>query len=46
MLGRLDHMEYRHRTTLERMREHLIRADGELEAIQYFLDPGTRQRTR
>ena len=44
MLGGLDHMEYReyrHGTTLERLREHLARADGELEATQYFLDPGT-----
>jgi hypothetical protein len=35
-------MEHRHGTTLERLREHLIRADGELEATQYFLDPETR----
>jgi hypothetical protein len=41
MLGGLDHMEYRHGTTLERLREHLARADGELEAAQRFLDPGT-----
>jgi hypothetical protein len=41
MLGGLDHMEYRHGTTLERLREHLIRADGELEATQRFLGPGT-----
>jgi hypothetical protein len=27
--------------TLERLREHLSRADGELEAAQRFLDPGT-----
>ena len=25
----------------ERMREHLVRADGELEAAQHFLDPGS-----
>jgi hypothetical protein len=42
MLGGLDHMEYRHGTTLERLREHLARADGELEAAQRFLDPGRR----
>ncbi len=28
---------------LERMREHLIRADGELEAAQHFLDPGSAE---
>jgi hypothetical protein len=33
-------MEHRHRMTLERMREHLARADSELEAAQRFLDPG------
>jgi len=27
---------------LERLREHLARADGELEAAQRFLDLGTR----
>ena len=35
-------MEHRHRMTLERLREHLARADDELEAAQRFLDPGTR----
>ncbi len=35
-------MEHRHRMTLERMREHLARADSELEAAQHFLDPETR----
>ena len=35
-------MEHRHSMTLERLREHLARADGELEAAQRFLDPGTR----
>ena len=35
-------MEHRHGTTLERLREHLAHADGELEAAQRFLDPGTR----
>jgi hypothetical protein len=34
-------MEHRHKTTLERMREHLARADSELEAAQHFLDPET-----
>ena len=33
--------EYHDRHTMERMREHLIRADGELEAAQHFLDPGS-----
>ena len=28
--------------TLERLREHLARADDELEAAQRFLDPGPR----
>ena len=35
-------MEHRHRMTLERMREHLSRADSELDAAQHFLDPETR----
>ncbi len=35
-------MEHRHKVTLERMREHLARADSELEAAQHFLDPQTR----
>ena len=35
-------MEHRHGTTLERLRGHLARADGELEAAQRFLDPGRR----
>ena len=35
-------MAYRHVTTLERLQEHLICADGELEATQYFLDSGRR----
>jgi hypothetical protein len=35
-------VEHRHSMTLERLREHLTRADGELEAAQRFLDPGTR----
>ena len=35
-------MEYRHGMTLRRLREHLARADGELEATQYFLDSGRR----
>jgi hypothetical protein len=37
-------LEHRHGTTMERLREHLARADGELEAAQRFLDPGTRTR--
>jgi hypothetical protein len=36
------HVEHRHSMTLERLQEHLARADGELEAAQRFLDPGTR----
>ncbi len=27
---------------MERLREHLARADGELETAQRFLDPGRR----
>ena len=38
----MEYREYRHGTTLERLREHPIRADGELETAQRFLDPGTR----
>ena len=34
-------MEHRPKMTLERMREHLARADSELEAAQHFLDPET-----
>jgi hypothetical protein len=34
-------VEHRPETTLERLREHLARADGELGAVQRFLDPGT-----
>ena len=34
-------MEHRHSMTLERMQEHLARADSELEAAQHFLDPGS-----
>jgi hypothetical protein len=37
----MEYREYRHGTTLERLREHLICANGELEAAQRFLDPGT-----
>jgi hypothetical protein len=37
--------EYHDRHTMERMREHLVRADGELEAAQHFLDPGAVERT-
>jgi hypothetical protein len=32
-------VEHRHRMTMERMREHLARADSELETAQHFLDP-------
>ena len=34
--------EHHQRTTLERMRAHLARAESELEATQRFLDPKTR----
>jgi hypothetical protein len=39
-------LEHRHGTTMERLREHLARANGELEAAQRFLDPGTRDEAR
>ena len=39
----MEYREYRHGTTLERLREHLARADGELEAAQRFLDPGSAE---
>jgi hypothetical protein len=35
-------VEQRHKITLERMQEHLARADSELEAAQHFLDIQTR----
>jgi hypothetical protein len=35
-------VEHRRRMTLERLGEHLARADEELEAAQRFLDPGRR----
>jgi hypothetical protein len=35
-------VEHRHKITLERMQEHLARADSELETAQHFLDPETR----
>jgi hypothetical protein len=35
--------EYHDRHTMERMREHLVRADGELEAAQHFLDHGSAE---
>ena len=35
--------DYHARHTMERMREHLIRADGGLEAAQHFLDPGSAE---
>jgi hypothetical protein len=28
---------------MERLQEHLVRADGELEAAQPFLDPGSAE---
>ncbi len=36
-------MEHRHKITLERMREHLTRADSELEAAQHFLAPDSAE---
>jgi hypothetical protein len=35
-------VEQRHRMTPERMRQHLARADSELETAQHFLDPQRR----
>jgi hypothetical protein len=35
-------VEHRHRMTLERLREHLARADSVLEAAQHFLNPEAR----
>ena len=35
----LEVAEYHDRHTMERMREHLARADSELEAAQHFLAP-------
>jgi predicted urease superfamily metal-dependent hydrolase len=35
--------EYHDRHTMERMREHLARADSELEVAQHFLDPGSAE---
>jgi hypothetical protein len=35
--------EYHDRHTMERMQEHLIHADDELEAAQHFLDPGSAE---
>ena len=32
--------EHHDRHTMEWMREHLVRADGEREAAQHFLDSG------
>lgn len=34
---------YHDRHTMERMREHLARADSELETVQQFLDPGSAE---
>jgi hypothetical protein len=36
-------VEHRHGMTLELLREHLARADGELEATQHLLDPGSAE---
>jgi hypothetical protein len=34
--------EYHDRQTMERLHQHLARADRELEAAQHFFDPETR----
>ncbi len=36
-----DMTEHHDKHTMERMREHLARADSELETAQHFLDPGS-----
>jgi hypothetical protein len=41
---RIGTWKHRHSMTLKRLQEHLARADGELEAAQRFLDPGTQGR--
>jgi hypothetical protein len=35
--------QHHDRRTLERLREHLGRADGELRDTQHFLDPGSAE---
>ncbi len=35
--------EHHDRHTMERMREHLARADSELETAQHFLDPASAE---
>ena len=35
--------EHHDRQTMERLREHLARADNELRAAQHFLDPGSAE---
>ena len=35
--------EHHDRHTMERMQEHLARADSELETAQHFLDPGSAE---
>jgi hypothetical protein len=35
--------QHHDRHTMERMREHLARADSELETAQHFLDPGSAE---
>ncbi len=39
------YVAHRHRMTLERLREHLGRADSELEAAQHFLAPESAEGT-
>ena len=35
--------EHHDKQTMERLREHLARADSELETAQHFLDPGSAE---
>jgi cellobiose-specific phosphotransferase system component IIA len=35
--------QHHDRNTMERMREHLARADSELESAHHFLDPGSAE---
>ncbi len=35
--------QHHDRNTMERMREHLARADSGLESAQHFLDPGSAE---
>jgi hypothetical protein len=37
--------DYHDRQTTERMRQHLARADSELQDVQHFLDPNSSEET-